>query len=126
MKEQEYNEMVNWLENKDFEGIASRMTPDTIRLLHAAIGMATEAGEVLDAVKKVLFYGRPVDTHNLIEELGDLDFYQEIAKSVLNVTDEEIRATNHAKLDGVRYKNGFSEEAALNRDLEKERKALEQ
>lgn len=43
--------------------------------LHGAIGMVTEAGEILDIHKKNLFYGKEVDKINLVEELGDFMWY---------------------------------------------------
>lgn len=45
------------------------------RLLHGVIGLVTESGELLDTIKKSLFYGKPLDKTNLIEELGDLLWY---------------------------------------------------
>lgn len=46
-------------------------------LLHAAIGISGEAGELLDAVKKHIFYEQALDVNNVIEELGDLKYYIE-------------------------------------------------
>ncbi len=46
-----------------------------IRILHGAIGCCTEGGELLDCVKKAMFYGREIDRVNLLEELGDLSWY---------------------------------------------------
>ena len=45
-------------ESNDFEEIGKRMSESgNIRLLHAGIGLATESGEFLDALKKSIFYG---------------------------------------------------------------------
>lgn len=96
----------------------------TMRLLHAAMGMATEAGEFLDALKKHIFYGKPLDDTNLIEELGDMFWYCGIALDVLKISFEEIMQINHDKL-ATRYSKGFSEKEATNRDLNKEREVLE-
>lgn len=35
--------------------------PETIRLLHAAMGLETEVGEFMDPLKKYLFYGKPYE-----------------------------------------------------------------
>jgi NTP pyrophosphatase (non-canonical NTP hydrolase) len=46
------------------------------RAMHAAMGLSTEAGEVLDPFKKELFgKQRPLRPEQLVEELGDIMFY---------------------------------------------------
>lgn len=95
------------------------------RLLHAAMGLTTEAGEFLDALKKHLFYGKPLDLVNLREELGDIMWYLAIACDALGTTFEAEQARNIAKLK-ARYPDKFTSEAAIERDLEGERKVLEQ
>lgn len=94
------------------------------RLLHAGIGMETEVGEFLDQLKKHFFYGKDLDVVNLLEELGDLQWYIAIALDELKSTFDEIQQKNIAKLY-LRYGVRFYEEKALNRDLEKERTILE-
>ena len=94
------------------------------RLLHAGIGLATESGEFLDALKKHIFYGKPLDRTNLKEEIGDLQWYCAIALDELDSSFEEVQETNIAKLK-ARYPDKFTEERAETRDLVKERKILE-
>ena len=94
------------------------------RLLHAGIGMVTEAGEFIDALKKHIFYGKELDRVNLAEEIGDMFWYIAIACDELKVSFEEVQATNIAKLK-ARYPDKFSLESAENRDLVKERQILE-
>ncbi len=98
--------------------------PWKLRLLHAGMGMATESGEFLDQLKKHLFYGKDLDETNLIEELGDLMWYIAVAASALGVTIEKFQRLNIDKLK-ARYPERFSEERAENRDLDVERKVLE-
>ena len=97
----------------------------TDRLLHAAMGMTTESGEFLDPLKKHLFYGKPLDSTNLKEELGDLLWYIAIACDALDTTieDEMIRVINKLK---TRFPDKFSSDHAIHRDLTAERKALEE
>lgn len=95
-----------------------------IRLLHASLGMATEAGELLDQIKKHLFYGKEIDRVNLIEEAGDILWYMGVLLDELDVSFEKVMQINHDKL-AKRYGEKFSSEAALNRDLKAERKVLE-
>lgn len=49
------------------------------RLEHAILGMVGEIGEIADAYKKHWIYERPLDTVNMLEELGDLRFYIQMA-----------------------------------------------
>ncbi len=96
----------------------------TERLLHAGIGMATEAGEFLDALKKSVFYGKELDRTNLKEELGDLLWYIAIAMDALETDFDTEMRRNIAKLR-ARYGEAFSETAAEQRDLDAEREILE-
>ena len=93
-------------------------------LLHAAMGMSTEAGEFLDALKKHMFYGKQLDTTNLKEELGDMLWYMAIAMSVLGTDFNKEMSRVIEKLK-TRYPEIFTEDKALNRDLVKERETLE-
>ena len=63
--------------SKPGEDILASLTPEKADLLHAAVGIAGEAGELLDAVKKHVIYNQPLDEENVREELGDLEFYME-------------------------------------------------
>lgn len=113
-------------ESRDFDAIGTRAAnAGNLRLLHGGIGLATESGEFLDALKKHIFYGKPLDRVNLAEELGDLFWYCAIIADELNVPFEQIMNTNIAKLK-ARYGEKFSEERAENRNLGKEREILEQ
>ena len=88
------------------------------------IGMNTEQAEIQDQIKKHLFYGKPLDKTNLVEEMGDLFWYLGVMSHELGVPFDEIMAKNNAKLR-ARFGAKFSERAALNRNLEVERKTLE-
>lgn len=96
----------------------------TKRLLHAGIGLSTEAGEFLDALKKHIFYGKELDRVNLAEELGDLFWYMAIVADELGFNFESVMDKNISKLK-ARYGEKFTEQRAENRDLEKEREILD-
>ena len=55
------------------------------RIIHAIMGLATEAGELIDALKKHVFYGKPIDEKNLIEECGDVMWYLVILCDVYKI-----------------------------------------
>ncbi len=79
---------------------------------------------MVEAIKKQYETGE-LDVVNFGEELGDCDWYKAIGHDASGVSEEEARVKNIAKLHKKRYKNGFSEDAAINRDLTGERAILE-
>lgn len=89
-------------------------------LIHAALGLATETGEFIDATKKHIYYGKPLDRVNLLEELGDLCWYIALAIDFLETSWEEIWTINIKKLQS-RYASSFSSAEAIGRDHHKER-----
>lgn len=97
----EYWEMVQRLA-KPGENILQSMTPGQAHLLHMAIGICGEAGELIDAIKKNVIYGKPLDFANVIEELGDIEFYLEGFRQGLGLSREVTILTNMDKLS-VRY-----------------------
>jgi NTP pyrophosphatase (non-canonical NTP hydrolase) len=99
-------------------------TNKIIRLTHAAEGFCTEAGEFMDGIKKFVYYGKPLDEVNLIEELGDILWYVAIAANALCIGIDDVMAVNIRKMR-ERYGEKFSEEAALNRNIDEEKKAME-
>ncbi len=66
--------------------------------MHAAIGMAGEAGELLDTAKKTWVYNKPFDATNAVEELGDMFFYFVKAVRLCGLTLQDVVAFNQAKL----------------------------
>lgn len=99
-------------------------TPRQWNIFHAIIGILTEAGELAIIAKDMAFGSGEVNEENLLEELGDLRFYMELAAMNIGASETEVRQANTAKLM-ERYKDGeFSEDAALNRDKNKEMEAL--
>ena len=84
------------------------------RTLHAAVGIAGEAGEVLDAVKKTWIYGKELDRENILEEAGDLLFYITALLTENGFTLDEAMQANIDKL-ARRYPAGWSQKAAIER-----------
>jgi len=67
------------------------------RLDHAAMGLVTEAGELVDALKKHKRYGREFDLLNFCEELGDVAWYTALAVDVFGLEFPDILKTPHEK-----------------------------
>lgn len=116
---------VNRLENKEFKTIQNRITESNIRLLHGTLGLSTESNELLDMLKKHLFYGKPIDRKKVIDEVGDVLFYMAVIIDEIGSSFEEVMIMNVAKLK-ARFPEKFTEDQAINRDTEKERKILEE
>jgi NTP pyrophosphatase (non-canonical NTP hydrolase) len=70
--------------------------------LNAIIGLAAEAGEVLDVMKKKWFHDEKDDPEywreKLVKELGDVDYYFIKATDILGISMSEIREMNRMKL----------------------------
>jgi NTP pyrophosphatase (non-canonical NTP hydrolase) len=125
MNSKEYIKDAIKTESREFQAMDQRLGDHGIkRLLHAGIGLSTESGEFLDALKKHIFYGKELDRVNLAEEIGDLFWYLAIASDELNIDFESVMNKNIEKLK-ARYGDKFSEEKAEKRDLETERIILE-
>lgn len=96
--------------------ICATITPFTAHLLHMAVGISGEAGELLDAVKKAAVHNKQIDRVNVIEELGDLEFYMEGLRASMGITREETLQANIDKLlkgKNARYASGsYSDEQA--------------
>jgi NTP pyrophosphatase (non-canonical NTP hydrolase) len=92
----------------------TKLNAGVLGLVHAAVGICGEAGELLDAVKKHWVYGKPLDVQNVIEELGDLEFYAAALRALIGVSREEVIKANVDKLR-KRYPDGYTDALAAAR-----------
>jgi NTP pyrophosphatase (non-canonical NTP hydrolase) len=110
-----HDEMVKALA-KSGEKIAAEINAEDAHLMHMAIGISGEAGELIDAIKKQVIYRKPLDRENVLEELGDLEFYMEGIRQGLGITREQCLEANIAKLgkryEGMKYTDGAAQERA--------------
>jgi len=93
----EHHHMVSVLA-KSGADILTSLTPVNCHLLHMAVGISGEAGEVLECVCSP----NGVDVANLIEELGDIEFYVEGLRQGARISRFE---TVTAPIDGIIYDN---------------------
>lgn len=100
----EHRDLVRSLK-KEGDQIAEEMTDEKADAIHMIMGICGEAGELLDAVKKWTIYGKPLDLPNIIEELGDLEFYLEGFRQALQIRRFETIGENVLKLK-KRYPSG--------------------
>lgn len=118
MKSKDY---VDWAMTKDrtveqYKDLGDRLRDSLSqkRLLHAAMGISGESGELMDAVKKHVLYNKSLDLDNVKEELGDLCWYLALMIDQIGSSFEEIMKLNHDKLE-KRYPGGFTEKLAQER-----------
>lgn len=78
---------------KPGEEIKASITPVQCDLVHMAMGVSGEAGELLDAVRKHAIDGEELDIENMKEELGDLEFYMERIRQIYNLSREDVASS---------------------------------
>jgi NTP pyrophosphatase (non-canonical NTP hydrolase) len=95
------------------------------QIAQGCIGICTEAGELLDNMKKNMFQEREFDVVNAKEEAGDLLFYLTEMLTAIDSDILEVMEINTRKLQ-QRYKGGrFNKDLSINRDTAAERKIME-
>ena len=95
--------------------IVATLTAEDAHSLHMVVGIAGEAGELLDAIKKAVIYRKPLDRDNVVEEIADIRFYLAGLMNALNISEAELFAQEERKL-GARYASGgYSDKEAQER-----------
>mgnify|MGYP003110474800 FL=1 len=98
----------NFVDFADRIGELDREGANIERLLTAGVGINAEGGEFLEIIKKMVFQGKPWNEDNrehLIIELGDIMWYVAQACMALEVSFDDVIATNVKKLE-KRYPEG--------------------
>ena len=98
----------NFVDFADRIGDLDRQGANIERLLTAGVGINAEGGEFLEIIKKMVFQGKPWNEDNrehLIIELGDVMWYVAQATMALDISFDEVIATNVKKLE-KRYPEG--------------------
>jgi NTP pyrophosphatase (non-canonical NTP hydrolase) len=78
------------------------------------LGIAGEAGEVADVIKKELGHGHPREAEKVAKELGDVLWYLAVLADEYGYSLSQIATMNIAKLKD-RYPEGFSSTQSINR-----------
>ena len=111
--------------NELIEGLSAinAWSPADIDVLHGAIGIITEAGEIAEYLLKWA-EGNPFDRVNVLEESGDVSWYVVRTLRGIGVT---LDASNRANIDKLRGRHGaaFDVFRDANRDLNAEHSKLE-
>jgi len=83
---------------KSPQEIHKTLTDSQINLLHCAMGIATEAGEIVTIIKEHTIYGKPLDTVELVKECGDELWYLQGVLNEIKVSIETAMEHNMVKL----------------------------
>lgn len=84
-------------------------------LINGVMGLCGESGEAIDIVKKWLAQGHELDREKLAKELGDICWYLAETATALDLSLEEIMASNIEKLK-QRYPEGFDPQRSIHRE----------
>lgn len=114
MKNADYEDQALRTENTDYDEIGIRAKAFA-RVLHAACGIASESGELMDNVKACMFYGRNLDKRNVVEECGDLLWYIAVALDAVDSSIDRAMEANIQKLNNRYQGGGFSSDRAIER-----------
>ncbi len=111
---------------KSIEYAAEAQNEQTMRIIHGILGIMSEGGEMTKAICDFIYADprTPIDEVNIIEECGDTLWFINLILTAVGSSIPQAMERNIAKLQ-KRFPSKFTEEAALNRNLDEERKALE-
>jgi NTP pyrophosphatase (non-canonical NTP hydrolase) len=104
----------------EYQALAMRTCPamgNGDMIGNAALGLAGEAGEVADIVKKHLYQGHALNKDKVAEEVGDILWYCALAATALECDLGDIAQHNIRKLQR-RYPQGFDTLRSQNRGPE--------
>lgn len=112
-----YQEAAGRTANNDIDAVLERLknNPQLVTLLNDALGLAGEAGEFADHIKKVVFHGHALDQDYSVKELGDQLWYIADAAKALGVKLSAVAGGNVKKLQ-ARYPEGFDKDRSINRE----------
>lgn len=94
---------------------ANHEQSDRDKLAEAAMGIAGEAGEVVDHIKKHFSQGHKLNKDEVSKELGDLLWYMAYMAYILELSLDDVGYGNIEKLER-RYPNGFDTQNSINRE----------
>lgn len=87
---------------------------DQILLVWNALGLAGEAGELANLVKKAVFHQHGIDRDKLADEIGDILWYIAALCTNLDISLSDVMQANIEKLK-QRYPDGYSSKASRTR-----------
>lgn len=86
-------------------------------IIHAALGLASEAGEIAGLVQKWQGQGHPLDREAILGELGDALWFAAKLARMFNARLSDVMLANVDKL-AARYPEGWDAKRSMNRGTE--------
>lgn len=86
---------------------AGRLDRQQDHVMNAVVGLAAEAGEVLDEHKKLYYHTAKNRRDDIVREIGDVLYYLPKLMALHNITLDEALAANRAKLE-ARHEDKFT------------------
>lgn len=104
--------MTNAITMKEYQDAALRTAKDMgslqQNLIHAALGITSEGGEIATIVKASCIYNKEVNIASLMEEAGDVLWFLTLLAKCMGVELEDIAKENIRKLK-LRFPQGYSD-----------------
>ncbi|WP_461239623.1 nucleoside triphosphate pyrophosphohydrolase family protein [Paucilactobacillus sp. N302-9] len=98
------------MEFNDYQKAANRtLFGDEQVLTNCALGLAGEAGQVVNLVKNYTFRGKKLDRQELTHEMGDVLWYLSQVAQWADIDFDEVAKTNIEQLN-TRYPDGYRNE----------------
>lgn len=111
------------MNSKDYQRAVTRTMGDHLSreeaLANWSMGLAGEAGEAVDLLKKHLFHGHDLDLSEAAKEIGDVLWYVTALCETLGLDLGTVMWRNVEKLR-ARYPEGFSKERSRHREIPSE------
>lgn len=103
---------MNWNQYQAWVDTKARYIPGlTDRTYCDALGLAGEAGEFADKLKKLHYHSKPITSEDMAKELGDVLYYVARLAGHLGFSLQQVVEMNVEKLN-ARYPNGFDPDRA--------------
>ncbi len=115
VKEQEGKKEMTATEYQDgVEKTRNKFCSEEDEMKNYCLGMSSEVGELIGAIKHHLFHNWELDKPNIVEEMGDIIWYITALARTLNIDLNEILDYNLIKLR-ERYPDGFDPQKSIDR-----------
>jgi NTP pyrophosphatase (non-canonical NTP hydrolase) len=108
---QHYSKRTMNMKSEIFSSCVDRL----LSISNLSMGLAGEAGETIDYLKKVYFHGHELDKEKLKLELGDVLWYVSNLALLHEISLNDVARSNIEKLE-KRYPSGFSSEKSIERE----------
>lgn len=92
---------------KDANHILLELNTTQTSLIHGALMLSGEAGELVDLIKKHTMYSKRLDIDEVINEMGDVEYALSVIRQALRISREEVLLANIEKLE-ARHPTGYT------------------